>query len=43
MIGRKALENLNNIWVYTADNWSLDQAKSYYNLIVDEIEYIVRI
>ena len=39
-ISEKALEDLNNIWIYTAENWSVEQANRYYNLIVDEIEYV---
>ena len=40
IISEKALEDLNNIWIYTAENWSVKQANRYYNLIVDEIEYV---
>ena len=40
IISEKALEDLNNIWVYTAENWSIEQANRYYNLIIDEIEYV---
>lgn len=40
IISEKALEDLNNIWIYTAKNWSVKQANRYYNLIVDEIEYV---
>ena len=40
LISEKALEDLNNIWVYTPENWSIEQANRYYNLIVDEIEYV---
>ncbi|NRS90871.1 toxin ParE1/3/4 [Flavobacterium sp. 7E] len=40
IISEKALEDLNNIWVYTAENWSVEHANRYYNLIVDEIEYV---
>ncbi|UQD56537.1 type II toxin-antitoxin system RelE/ParE family toxin [Flavobacterium sp. K5-23] len=41
IISEKALEDINNIWIYTAENWSVEQANRYYNLIIDEIEYIV--
>ncbi|SEA32851.1 toxin ParE1/3/4 [Flavobacterium gillisiae] len=41
IISEKALEDINNIWIYTAENWSAEQADRYYNLIIDEIEYIV--
>ena len=40
IISEKALEDLNNIWIYTSENWSAEQANRYYNLIVDEIEYV---
>ena len=40
IISEKALEDLNNIWIYTAENWSIEQANRYYNLIIDEIEYV---
>ena len=41
IISEKALEDINNIWIYTAENWAVEQANRYYNLIIDEIEYIV--
>ncbi|WP_348799023.1 type II toxin-antitoxin system RelE/ParE family toxin [Flavobacterium adhaerens] len=41
IISEKALEDINNIWIYTAENWSVEQANRYYNLIIDEIEYII--
>ena len=31
-----------DIWFYTEKNWSVDQADRYYNLILDEIDYICR-
>ena len=40
IISEKALEDINKIWIYTAENWSVEQANRYYNLIFDEIEYI---
>lgn len=40
IISEKALEDINKIWIYTAENWSLEQADRYYNLIFDEIEFI---
>ncbi len=39
-ISKKANEDINSIWLYTLENWSLEQADRYYNLILDEIEYI---
>ncbi len=40
IISQEAIEDINNIWIYTAENWSTEQADRYYNLILDEIEYI---
>jgi len=40
VISEKALEDLNSIWIYTAENWSIEQADRYYNLIMDEIEFL---
>lgn len=42
IISKKALEDIDAIWVYTAENWSVEQANRYYNLIFDEIEYIAQ-
>ncbi len=42
VISAKAIEDINNIWVFTAENWTVEQADRYHNLIFDEIEYIVR-
>lgn len=39
-ISAKALDDINNSWIYTAENWSAEQANRYYNLIFDEIEFI---
>ena len=36
----KASEDIENIWLYTFENWSLQQADRYVNLIIDEIEYL---
>ena len=40
IISEKALDDLNTIWIYTAENWSVEQANRYYNLILDEIEFV---
>ncbi len=40
IISEKALEDINTIWIYTAENWSAEQANRYYNLIFDEIEHV---
>ena len=39
-ISKKAQIDLEEIWVFTFNNWSLEQADRYYNLIISEIEYI---
>ncbi len=39
-ISSKAIEDLDKIWIYTFEKWSIKQADRYYNLIIDEIEYI---
>lgn len=41
-ISTKANEDLENIWQYTYENWSREQADRYYNLILNEIEYIAK-
>jgi len=35
-----ASQDLENIWLYTFENWSIEQADRYLNLIMDEIEYV---
>jgi toxin ParE1/3/4 len=40
IISEKALDDLNNVWIYTAENWSVVQANRYYNLIMYEIEFV---
>lgn len=39
-ISNKAQNDLENIWLYTFENWSTEQADRCYNLILDEIEYL---
>ncbi|MBA7531379.1 Toxin ParE1 [subsurface metagenome] len=39
-ISKKAVEDLEKIWIYTYENWSVVQADRYYNLILDEIEFV---
>jgi len=36
----KASEDIENIWLYTLENWSVEQADRYVNLVFDEIEYL---
>ncbi|UMY65608.1 MULTISPECIES: type II toxin-antitoxin system RelE/ParE family toxin [unclassified Flavobacterium] len=39
-ISRKALEDLDQIWLYTFQHWSARQANHYYRMIRQEMEYI---
>ena len=42
VITKKAVSDLEEIWHYTVEKWSAEQADRYYNLIFDEINYICR-
>ncbi|MFW0715495.1 type II toxin-antitoxin system RelE/ParE family toxin [Pedobacter sp. N23S346] len=35
-----ALVDLENIWLYTYNNWSKDQADRYYSILIAECQYI---
>jgi toxin ParE1/3/4 len=39
-ISKEALTDLEKIWHYTFETWSLEQADRYFNLLMDEIEYL---
>jgi toxin ParE1/3/4 len=39
-ISRKALEDIDKIWIYTFEKWSTNQANYYYRLIYQEINFI---
>ena len=39
-ISQQAIEDLENIWIYTLKKWSKEQADRYYRVIIDEIEFI---
>lgn len=39
-ISVNALDDIESIWLYTFENWSLTLADRYINLIFDEIEYL---
>lgn len=39
-ISKQAIEDLNDIWVYTFRKWSKKQADRYYYTIIGEIEFI---
>jgi len=42
IISKKAVIDLEEIWLYTVDKWSVSQADRYYLLIIDEIGYICK-
>lgn len=39
-LSKLAESDLEKIWLYTFEEWSLEQADYYFDLILDEIEYI---
>lgn len=41
-ISNEARFDLENIWLYTFETWSVEQGDRYYNLILDEIEYLTK-
>lgn len=40
-ISEKAISDIERVWLYTNKNWSKEQADRYYNLIIDEIIFVV--
>jgi toxin ParE1/3/4 len=40
-ISSKAISDLENIWLYTFNTWSKEQADRYHQLIISEIDFIV--
>jgi len=42
IISKKAVNDLDEIWYYTVEKWSVDYANRYYNLIFEEISYICK-
>jgi toxin ParE1/3/4 len=40
IITEEALNDLEEIWFYTLQNWSLEQADRYHSLIFKEIEFL---
>ena len=41
-ISKEAEIDLENIWLYTFETWSKEQADRYFNLIFEEIEYLTQ-
>jgi len=39
-ISKQAIDDLNDIWLYTFHKWSKEQADRYYDLIIGEVEFI---
>ena len=39
-ISKEAANDLEKIWLYTFETWSSEQADRYFNLPINEIEYI---
>lgn len=39
-ISKEALNDLENIWLYTFEIWSIEQSDRYFNLLMDEIAYL---
>lgn len=39
-ISNEASNDLEKIWLYTFEIWSEEQADHYFNLLMDEIEYL---
>ena len=42
VISKKAVADLEEIWLYTVEKWSIEQADRYYSLIFDEIDFICK-
>lgn len=41
-ISKEAQIDIENIWLYTFETWSIEQADRYFNLILDEIEFLAQ-
>jgi len=40
VVNEVAIRDLEEIWLYTFQNWSIDQADRYHTLIMNEIEFL---
>ncbi len=40
IISQEAIDDLGNIWIFTLNKWSVEQADRYHDIIINEIEYI---
>lgn len=41
-VSRAASEDIEGIWLYTVEHWSVEQADRYVTLILDEFDHILR-
>ena len=41
-ISKEAQIDLEKIWLFTLEAWSVEQADRYFNLITDQIEYLTQ-
>ncbi len=42
IISKKAIADLEEIWLYTVEKWSVTQADRYHDLLIDEINFICK-
>ena len=42
IITKKAIKDLSNIWNYTFDNWSVQQADIYYKMLIKNCNTIAK-
>jgi toxin ParE1/3/4 len=40
ILTKEAARDLEKIWLYTVENWSIEQADRYLNLLLDEFDYL---
>ncbi|MEN9909724.1 MAG: hypothetical protein RLZZ540_2873 [Bacteroidota bacterium] len=40
ILSKEAEHDLEKIWLYTFENWSIEQADRYLNLLLDEMDYL---
>jgi len=40
ILSKEAEQDLEKIWLYTFENWSIEQADRYLNLLLDEMDYL---
>ena len=40
ILSKEAIYDVENIWFYTFEKWSVEQADRYFNLLMNEIDYL---